>query len=63
MFRILCFVSSGIAHSRTPSARSTAQESLEVHLGERVLVVGQRTGVIRYYGNTRFAPGMTLLPF
>ncbi|XP_016337377.1 CAP-Gly domain-containing linker protein 4-like, partial [Sinocyclocheilus anshuiensis] len=51
---------SGIARSRTPSASSTAQESLEVHLGERVLVVGQRTGVVRYYGKTSFAPGFWL---
>uniref|UniRef100_A0A9J7YNX6 Si:dkeyp-47f9.4 n=1 Tax=Cyprinus carpio carpio TaxID=630221 RepID=A0A9J7YNX6_CYPCA len=45
---------------RTPSASSTAQESPEVHLGERVLVVGQRTGVVRYYGKTSFAPGFWL---
>uniref|UniRef100_A0A8C1T3P7 Si:dkeyp-47f9.4 n=1 Tax=Cyprinus carpio TaxID=7962 RepID=A0A8C1T3P7_CYPCA len=49
-----------IARSRTPSASSTAQESPEVHLGERVLVVGQRTGVVRYYGKTSFAPGFWL---
>uniref|UniRef100_A0A8C1BSB5 Si:dkeyp-47f9.4 n=1 Tax=Cyprinus carpio carpio TaxID=630221 RepID=A0A8C1BSB5_CYPCA len=45
---------------RTPSASSTAQESPEVHLRERVLVVGQRTGVVRYYGKTGFAPGFWL---
>uniref|UniRef100_A0A673IS72 CAP-Gly domain-containing protein n=1 Tax=Sinocyclocheilus rhinocerous TaxID=307959 RepID=A0A673IS72_9TELE len=49
-----------IARSRTPSASSTAQESLEVHLGEHVLVVGQRTGVVRYYDKTSFAPGFWL---
>uniref|UniRef100_A0A672NU66 CAP-Gly domain-containing protein n=1 Tax=Sinocyclocheilus grahami TaxID=75366 RepID=A0A672NU66_SINGR len=49
-----------IARSRTPSASSTTQESLEVQLGERVLVVGQRTGVVRYYGKTSFAPGFWL---
>lgn len=31
-----------------------------VRLGERVLVVGQRTGVVRFYGKTSFAPGRTL---
>jgi len=62
--RIKIFFSpSGIARSRTPSASSTAYESTEVHLGERVLVVGQRTGIVRFYGMTSFAPGMTLLPF
>lgn len=29
----------------------------EVRLGERVLVVGQRTGVVQFYGKTSFAPG------
>uniref|UniRef100_A0A673IHR2 CAP-Gly domain-containing protein n=1 Tax=Sinocyclocheilus rhinocerous TaxID=307959 RepID=A0A673IHR2_9TELE len=43
-----------------PSSSSTAQESLEVHLGEHVLVVGQRTGVVRYYDKTSFAPGFWL---
>uniref|UniRef100_A0A672NU61 CAP-Gly domain-containing protein n=1 Tax=Sinocyclocheilus grahami TaxID=75366 RepID=A0A672NU61_SINGR len=60
MFWIICFSSSVIARSRTPSASSTTQESLEVQLGERVLVVGQRTGVVRYYGKTSFAPGFWL---
>lgn len=53
--------SSVIARSRTPSANSMAHENAEVHLGERVLVVGQRTGIIRFYGKTSFAQGMTPL--
>lgn len=51
---------SAIARSRTPLASSTAHESPEVHLGERVLVVGQRTGVVQFYGKTSFAPGFWL---
>ncbi|XP_051502580.1 CAP-Gly domain-containing linker protein 4-like isoform X4 [Myxocyprinus asiaticus] len=51
---------SGIASSRTPSASSMAHESIEMRLGERVLVVGQRTGVVRFYGKTSFAPGFWL---
>ncbi|XP_030642943.1 CAP-Gly domain-containing linker protein 4 [Chanos chanos] len=46
--------------SRTPSASSSVCEGPEVHLGERVLVVGQRTGVVRFYGKTSFAPGLWL---
>ncbi|XP_026147844.1 CAP-Gly domain-containing linker protein 4 isoform X2 [Mastacembelus armatus] len=46
--------------SRTPSASSSVFESSEVHLGERVLVVGQRTGVVQFYGKTSFAPGLWL---
>nr|XP_055027315.1 CAP-Gly domain-containing linker protein 4 [Misgurnus anguillicaudatus] len=49
-----------IARSRTPSASSATHENPEVHLGERVLVVGQRTGIVRFYGKTSFAPGFWL---
>nr|XP_046269859.1 CAP-Gly domain-containing linker protein 4-like isoform X2 [Scatophagus argus]XP_046269860.1 CAP-Gly domain-containing linker protein 4-like isoform X2 [Scatophagus argus]XP_046269861.1 CAP-Gly domain-containing linker protein 4-like isoform X2 [Scatophagus argus] len=46
--------------SRTPSASSSVGGGPEVHLGERVLVVGQRTGVVQFYGKTSFAPGLWL---
>ncbi|XP_076015502.1 CAP-Gly domain-containing linker protein 4 [Genypterus blacodes] len=46
--------------SRTPSASSSACEGPEVRLGERVLVVGQRTGVVQFCGKTGFAPGLWL---
>ncbi|XP_061102133.1 CAP-Gly domain-containing linker protein 4-like isoform X2 [Conger conger] len=46
--------------TRTPSASSSVCEGSEVRLGERVLVVGQRTGVVRFYGKTSFAPGFWL---
>ncbi|KAI1895173.1 hypothetical protein AGOR_G00103570 [Albula goreensis] len=46
--------------TRTPSASSSVCEGAEVRLGERVLVVGQRTGVVRFYGKTSFAPGFWL---
>lgn len=36
--------------SRTPSASSSVSGGPEVRLGERVLVVGQRTGVVQFYG-------------
>ncbi|XP_035243076.1 CAP-Gly domain-containing linker protein 4-like isoform X3 [Anguilla anguilla] len=48
------------ARTRTPSACSSVGEASEVRLGERVLVVGQRTGVVRFYGKTSFAPGFWL---
>lgn len=46
--------------SRTPSGSSSLCEGAEVRLGERVLVVGQRTGVVQFYGKTSFAPGLWL---
>ncbi|XP_029316312.1 CAP-Gly domain-containing linker protein 4 isoform X2 [Cottoperca gobio] len=46
--------------SRTPSASSSVGGGPEVRLGERVLVVGQRTGVVQFYGKTNFAPGLWL---
>uniref|UniRef100_A0A3B3QMQ8 Si:dkeyp-47f9.4 n=1 Tax=Paramormyrops kingsleyae TaxID=1676925 RepID=A0A3B3QMQ8_9TELE len=45
------------SRSRTPSVGSPLCDSPDVRLGERVLVVGQRTGVVRFSGNTNFAPG------
>uniref|UniRef100_A0A4W5QGK5 CAP-Gly domain containing linker protein family member 4 n=1 Tax=Hucho hucho TaxID=62062 RepID=A0A4W5QGK5_9TELE len=49
-----------LPRSRTPSASSSVCDGPEVRLGERVLVVGQRTGVVRFYGKTNFAPGFWL---
>lgn len=39
------------------SAKKNAFEEGEIQIGERVLVVGQRTGIVRFYGTTKFAPG------
>ncbi|CAO2604206.1 CAP-Gly domain-containing linker protein 4 [Lemmus lemmus] len=40
-----------------PSAASNARRDGELRLGERVLVVGQRVGTIKFFGTTNFAPG------
>ncbi|XP_068195430.1 CAP-Gly domain-containing linker protein 4 isoform X2 [Antennarius striatus] len=45
---------------RLPSAGSSMYVGPEVRLGERVLVVGQRTGVVQFCGKTSFAPGLWL---
>ncbi|XP_041704264.1 CAP-Gly domain-containing linker protein 3 isoform X2 [Coregonus clupeaformis] len=50
-----------VPRSRTPPASSSLCDGPEVRLGERVLVVGQRTGVVRFYGKTNFAPGSMAL--
>uniref|UniRef100_A0A3B5M8E8 CAP-Gly domain-containing protein n=1 Tax=Xiphophorus couchianus TaxID=32473 RepID=A0A3B5M8E8_9TELE len=42
--------------SRTPSGSSSLYDSSEVQQGERVLVAGQRTGVVQFCGKTSFAP-------
>ncbi|XP_077434791.1 CAP-Gly domain-containing linker protein 4 isoform X2 [Vanacampus margaritifer] len=46
--------------SQTPSTSSSAYGGREMPLGDRVLVVGQRTGVVHFYGKTSFAPGRWL---
>ncbi|XP_075391801.1 CAP-Gly domain-containing linker protein 4 [Tenrec ecaudatus] len=48
--------SAGLSSSATSVANNTRSEGA-LHLGERVLVVGQRFGTIRFYGTTNFAPG------
>ncbi|XP_032357139.1 CAP-Gly domain-containing linker protein 4 isoform X2 [Etheostoma spectabile] len=45
---------------QTPSASGSMCGGPEMRLGERVLVVGQRTGVVKFYGKTSFAPGLWL---
>ncbi|KAK7806195.1 hypothetical protein U0070_017535 [Myodes glareolus] len=44
-------------NSSAPSAASNARRDGELRLGERVLVVGQRVGTIKFFGTTNFAPG------
>ncbi|XP_060790716.1 CAP-Gly domain-containing linker protein 4 isoform X2 [Neoarius graeffei] len=50
----------GTTRSRTPSACSSVSDVPMLRLGERVLVIGQRTGVVRFCGKTSFAPGIWL---
>ncbi|NXM28206.1 CLIP4 protein, partial [Oxyruncus cristatus] len=40
----------------TPTMRKNAPDG-EIQVGDRVLVVGQRTGTVRFCGTTKFAPG------
>lgn len=46
--------------SQTPSTSSSLHGGPEMRLGDRVLVAGQRTGVVHFYGKTSFAPGQHL---
>ncbi|CAF99026.1 unnamed protein product [Tetraodon nigroviridis] len=46
--------------SASPPASSSVCRGPEVRLGERVLVAGQRTGVVKFCGKTNFAPGIWL---
>ncbi|XP_064365985.1 CAP-Gly domain-containing linker protein 4 isoform X2 [Dromaius novaehollandiae] len=39
------------------ATRKNPSDEREIQLGDRVLVVGQRTGTVRFYGTTKFAPG------
>ncbi|KAK2503481.1 hypothetical protein MC885_006990 [Smutsia gigantea] len=48
--------SAGLNSSATSIAPSARCEG-ELHLGDRVLVVGQRIGTIKFFGTTNFAPG------
>ncbi|KAK6489432.1 CAP-Gly domain-containing linker protein 4-like [Huso huso] len=43
--------------TRTPSTGSVHSEEADIQVGDKVLVVGQRTGVVRFHGKTSFAPG------
>ncbi|XP_061480964.1 CAP-Gly domain-containing linker protein 4 [Rhineura floridana] len=41
-----------------PSAGRNPFDEGEIQIGDRVVVVGQRTGIVRFYGTTKFAPGV-----
>ncbi|NXQ45373.1 CLIP4 protein, partial [Catharus fuscescens] len=47
-------ISAGLYSS--PTSRKNALDG-EIQVGDRVLVVGQRTGTVRFCGTTKFAPG------
>uniref|UniRef100_A0A4X1TJM4 CAP-Gly domain containing linker protein family member 4 n=1 Tax=Sus scrofa TaxID=9823 RepID=A0A4X1TJM4_PIG len=49
-------INTGLNSSATSIANSTSCEG-ELRLGDRVLVVGQRIGTIKFFGTTNFAPG------
>ncbi|XP_053162636.1 CAP-Gly domain-containing linker protein 4 isoform X2 [Hemicordylus capensis] len=40
-----------------PTSRRNPFDEGEIQIGDRVLVVGQRTGTVKFYGVTKFAPG------
>ncbi|XP_059573173.1 CAP-Gly domain-containing linker protein 4 isoform X1 [Alligator mississippiensis] len=44
-------------NNASPATRKNPFDEGEIQLGDRVLVVGQRTGTVRFYGSTKFAPG------
>uniref|UniRef100_A0A7M4ERH5 CAP-Gly domain containing linker protein family member 4 n=1 Tax=Crocodylus porosus TaxID=8502 RepID=A0A7M4ERH5_CROPO len=47
----------GGLNNPSPATRKNPFDEGEIQLGDRVLVVGQRTGTVRFYGTTKFAPG------
>ncbi|XP_030302797.1 CAP-Gly domain-containing linker protein 4 isoform X1 [Calypte anna] len=47
--------SAGLSSSLT--TRKNPVDKGEIHVGDRVLVVGQRIGTVRFCGTTKFAPG------
>ncbi|XP_010292209.1 PREDICTED: CAP-Gly domain-containing linker protein 4, partial [Phaethon lepturus] len=49
-------ISAGL-YSSSPATRKNPFDEGEIQVGDRVLVVGQRTGTVRFCGMTKFAPG------
>ncbi|XP_072188159.1 CAP-Gly domain-containing linker protein 4 isoform X3 [Excalfactoria chinensis] len=47
----------GGVYSTSPASRKTPHDERGIQVGDRVLVVGQRTGTVRFCGTTKFAPG------
>ncbi|NXT53794.1 CLIP4 protein, partial [Pluvianellus socialis] len=49
-------MSAGLYGSSVATRKNPFDEG-EIQVGDRVLVVGQRTGTVRFFGTTKFAPG------
>ncbi|OXB57751.1 hypothetical protein ASZ78_016908 [Callipepla squamata] len=49
-------ISAGL-YSSSPAPRKIPFDERGIQVGDRVLVVGQRTGTVRFCGTTKFAPG------
>ncbi|XP_008936895.1 PREDICTED: CAP-Gly domain-containing linker protein 4 [Merops nubicus] len=47
----------GAGFYSSPATRKSPFDEREIQVGDRVLVVGQRTGTVRFCGTTKFAPG------
>ncbi|KAF1470032.1 CAP-Gly domain-containing linker protein 4, partial [Pygoscelis antarcticus] len=50
-------ISAGL-YSSSPATRKNPFDEGGIQVGDRVLVVGQRTGIVRFCGTTKFAPGV-----
>lgn len=47
------------AQRKKSSVVSLDPEGLNVEVGDQVLVAGQKHGIVRFYGKTEFAPGLS----
>lgn len=47
------------AQKKKASAASLDPEGTNVEVGDHVLVAGQKNGIVRFYGKTDFAPGVS----
>lgn len=56
----VCCVSA--AQRKKSSVASLDPEGMNVEVGDQVLVAGQKHGIVRFYGKTDFAPGLSALP-
>lgn len=50
------------AQRKKSSVASLDPEGLNVEVGDQVLVAGQKHGIVRFYGKTDFAPGLSAGP-
>lgn len=43
------------------SVASLDPDGVKIEVGDQVLVAGQKQGIVRFYGKTDFAPGMSIV--
>lgn len=47
------------AQRKKSSVASLDPEGMNVEVGDQVLVAGQKHGIVRFFGKTDFAPGLS----
>lgn len=56
----ICFASPLAPRKKSLSGVSLDPDGVNVEVGDQVLVAGQKQGIVRFFGKTDFAPGMSI---
>lgn len=55
------YICSLALRKKSLSVASLDPDGVKIEVGDQVLVAGQKQGIVRFYGKTDFAPGMSIV--